>query len=86
MFAERGVPVDSEGENVGYRIEIDIDECMSSGKCVADYASAFSFDDDELAMLTDTATLSDQDMVRAGRNCPSRALSVYTEDGTQVPT
>ena len=31
------------------RIEINIDDCMSSGKCVADYPDAFDFDDEELS-------------------------------------
>lgn len=69
-----------------YRIEINVDDCMSSGKCVADYPSAFDFDDEELATLTDPATLSDEDMVRVARNCPSRALQVFDADGNPVAT
>jgi ferredoxin len=80
------MPTDFVGETVAYRIKIDVEECMSSGKCVADYPSAFDFDDEELSTLTDSSTLSDQDMVRAARNCPSRALSVYDVDGSIVPT
>ena len=32
-----------------YRVEIVTDDCMSSGKCVADFPTGFGFDDDELA-------------------------------------
>ena len=69
-----------------HRIEVNIDDCMSSGKCVADYPHAFDFDDDELAVLQHPETLSDGDMIRAARNCPSRALTVFDADGNQVPT
>ena len=36
---------------MGYRIEVVIDDCMSSGKCVGDYPQTFDFDDEELATL-----------------------------------
>ena len=46
------------------RIEILTDECMSSGKCVADHPDAFDFDDDETDIhddfLSDLADLSEQ--------------------------
>ena len=69
-----------------YRIEIDVDECMSSGKCVADFPDAFDFDDEELATLKHPSTLSDHDMVRAARNCPSRALTVFDDAGDPIDT
>ncbi len=69
------------------RIEINIDDCMSSGKCVADHPSAFDFDEDELAMLIDDGrALSDEQMLRVARNCPSRAIVLYDDDGNQIPT
>lgn len=72
---------------MGYRIEIVTDDCMSSGKCVADHPTVFDFDDDELAVLIDGApTPSDGDLLRAARNCPSRALLLFDEGGEQIPT
>lgn len=71
---------------MGYRIEINIDDCMSSGKCVADYPDAFDFDDEELAVLNDPEALDDQQMLRAARNCPSRAIVLFDADGNQVAT
>lgn len=69
------------------RMEIDIDECMSSGKCVADYPDAFEFDDDELAVLTAGAQqLPADQMLRAARNCPSRAIRLYDDAGDLIPT
>lgn len=70
-----------------YRIEIVVDDCMSSGKCVGDYPDTFDFDDDELAMLrADGTALSDENMLRVAGNCPSRALQVFDADGSQIPT
>lgn len=68
------------------RIEINVDDCMSSGKCVADYPDAFDFDDDELAVLKDPTQLSDDQMLRAARNCPSRALQLFDDQGNQIST
>ncbi len=67
---------------MAYRVEINQDECMSSGRCVADYPIAFGFDDDELAVVLPTAAdLSDTQLLRAARNCPSRAINVYDSSG-----
>lgn len=75
----------SEGD--GVRIEINLDDCMSSGKCVADHPDAFDFDDEELAVLVDGGTaLNDEQMLRVARNCPSRAIMLFDDDGNQIPT
>ncbi len=71
---------------MAYRIRIEVDDCMSSGKCVADYPSAFAFDEDELATVKEEHTLTDEECIRAARNCPSRAISVINEDGVEIPT
>ena len=72
---------------MGYRIEVVIDDCMSSGKCVGDYPQTFDFDDEELAtLIEDGEVMSDDDMIRAARNCPSRALLVFDTSGTPIPT
>lgn len=69
------------------RIEINVDDCMSSGKCVADHPAAFDFDDDELATLVDEGrALTEEQMLRVARNCPSRAIMLFDDDGNQIPT
>jgi ferredoxin len=68
------------------RIQVNVDDCMSSGKCVADYPNAFDFDDDELATVTDATVLSDEQLIRAARNCPSRALVLLDDDGNTIAT
>jgi ferredoxin len=70
---------------MGYRIAIDQDECMSVGRCVADFPVGFGFDDDELAVVLPTiGELSDTQLLRAARNCPSRAIMAFDADGNQV--
>lgn len=67
------------------RIEIFTDDCMSSGKCVADHPDAFDFDDEELAVLTATAQdLTGERMLHAARNCPSRAVQIFDADGNRI--
>ncbi len=71
---------------MGYRIHLNVDDCMSAGRCVADYPKVFEFDEDELASLKGESTLSDEDCIRVARNCPSRALSVFDSNGNEIPT
>ena len=66
---------------VAYRVSVDTDECMSSGKCVADFGDVFAFDDDELAVVPD-----DAELLRAARNCPSRAIRLHDESGAVIDT
>ena len=70
---------------MAFRVTIDQDECMSVGRCVADFPAGFGFDDEELAMVLATVgELSDQQLLRAARNCPSRAIMVLDAGGNQV--
>ena len=72
---------------MSYRIEIETDDCMSSGKCVADHPETFAFDDDELATLRpDGVELSDEAKLRTARQCPSQAIIVRDADGSRVST
>ncbi len=71
---------------MSFRLEIESDDCMSSGKCVADYPSAFEFDEEELAKLTSQGALSEDDIIRVARNCPGRAILVFDENGDSVQT
>jgi len=72
---------------MAYRIQIVLDDCMSAGKCVGDYPQTFRFNDDELATLIDQGhTLSDEQLMRAARNCPSRAIQLFDEADNEVAT
>jgi len=59
-------------------VRVDQDACISSGRCVADYPSAFHFDDEEISQPTEGAgTLSDQEKVDAAHGCPSGAIQLF---------
>jgi ferredoxin len=71
---------------MAYRITVDHDVCMSSGKCVADAPDLFRFDGDEIAEpVPNAAAPSDDRILDLARNCPSGALVVTdAETGDEV--
>jgi hypothetical protein len=44
------------------------------------------FDEEELASLISNASLTNQEMIKVARNCPSRAILVFDENDTQIDT
>ena len=70
---------------VALRVEIDQEECLSTGKCVADHPSAFGFDDNDLAIvLPGAADVRDEGLKRAARLCPSGAIRLFADDGNEI--
>ena len=67
-------------------LAIDVDNCMGSGSCVADFPQAFDFDEDELTHLHDAEVLSDEEIVRVARRCPSQAIVVTDDKGVRIET
>ncbi|GAA1866469.1 ferredoxin [Pseudonocardia ailaonensis] len=69
-----------------YRIEVDRDVCMSSGKCVADAPDLFRFDDDEIAEPVPGAPedLAEPRALDLARACPSGALRVKNADDEEI--
>lgn len=66
---------------MGYRVEIDRDECVSAGKCVASAPGYFRFDEDELATVDPTGTPPDDaTLLRIARACPSQAIRLFDGD------
>ena len=73
------------GQPLIARIEIDRDRCISSGRCVADEPSLFTFDDDELATVIGSAVEHTADrLIRLARNCPGEAITLVDADGEVV--
>jgi len=67
------------------RVEIDQEECLSTGKCVADHPSAFGFDENDLAIvLPGAAAVGDEGLKRAARLCPSGAIRLFADDGNEI--
>ncbi|WP_433502055.1 ferredoxin [Pseudonocardia halophobica] len=66
---------------MSYRIDVDRDVCMSSGKCVADAPDLFRFDDEEIATPVPGAPEpGDARALDLARACPSGALTVHDAD------
>ncbi|MEV4105822.1 ferredoxin [Nonomuraea sp. NPDC049649] len=64
-----------------YRIELDRDVCISSGKCVAESPETFRFDSDEIVELVPGAPrLPDEEIFDLARDCPSGAIRVFEGD------
>lgn len=75
----------SEYGVVGYRVEIDKDACISTGRCVSDAPEGFAFDADELSeALPGVTELDGARLVRIARNCPNRAILLFDEDGARI--
>jgi ferredoxin len=63
---------------MSYRISVDAEVCISSGKCVADAPDLFRFDDEDVAELVPGAPRpSDETQLDLARACPSGALRVH---------
>jgi ferredoxin len=63
------------------RVEVLKDQCISSGRCVADAPAAFAFDADELAEpLPGAGELDRRQLLDVARNCPGEAIIVYEDD------
>ena len=68
-----------------YKVEVDQDLCISSGKCVSDLPTVFAFDEDQLATVTGTDhAIDDVRLLRLARNCPGQAISLRDEHGDLV--
>jgi len=68
------------------RARVDRSLCMSSGRCVGDAPAQFRFDADELAEAIPGAPALEEDVaLRIARNCPAGAISLFREDGAEVP-
>lgn len=66
------------------QIRIDQSECVSAGRCVAAAPDLFHFDDDELAVVDEQASLPDDDtVIRIARACPNGAIHVV-RDGVDI--
>ncbi len=63
------------------RIEIDRDKCVGSGNCLFWAPGTFDLDDDGLSVVIDPSA-DPEDRIRvAAEGCPSKAITVVSEDG-----
>ncbi len=70
---------------MAYRVELDQDLCVSSGKCVGDLPAVFAFDADQLAIVvTGHPSVDDGRLFHVARNCPGEAIALFDEHGNPV--
>jgi ferredoxin len=72
---------------MGYRVEVDHSECVSSGACVLELPEAFGYQDGPEALavaLPGASRLSEQELLDAAELCPVGAIHVYDEDGQDL--
>ena len=68
-----------------YRIEVQKDLCISSGKCVSDGPRVFRFDDQELAEpIAEMTDYELQSLLKLARNCPGEAIAIFSENGEVI--
>lgn len=68
-----------------YRVRIDKQSCLSSGRCVATAPEAFGLDADHLGdVLPAAAELRRKALVAIARNCPGLAISLFDESGEEI--
>jgi ferredoxin len=68
------------------RVRINTDDCVSTGRCIADAPTVFGFDADELSEVLPgrAEALDEATAVRIARNCPNRAIVVERDNGTII--
>jgi len=67
-----------------YEVQLDSDECVSAGKCVASAPGFFVFDDDEIGTIDHDGPRPAEDaLLRIARGCPSGAIKLFV-DGVEV--
>ena len=67
---------------MAFRVEVQKDLCISSGKCVSDGPKVFRFDDQELAEpISETTEYELQSLLKLARNCPGEAITIFAESG-----
>jgi len=69
---------------MAYEVQLDSDECVSAGKCVASAPGFFVFDDDEIGTIDHDGPRPAEDaLLRIARGCPSGAIKLFA-DGVEV--
>jgi ferredoxin len=81
-------------------LAIDRDQCIGAASCVAVYPEVFEIDDEAKAVLKlrdgdvtserteitalDVTSVDDDTLLLAAQSCPTAAIYLYDENGTQV--
>lgn len=67
-----------------YKIEVDRELCIGDQACCAEAPNTFEMDDENIAIVTDPAGDSDEEILAAAKICPVDAIILYDENGNKV--
>ena len=78
-------PYMSERIIEGLRIHIDRDLCVAFGDCVDAAPGVFELDDEDIAVfVSETGTITREELLEACASCPVDALTALDEKGEQL--
>jgi ferredoxin len=66
------------------RIEIKRDICIGAATCSAIAPDVFELDDEMKARVKDEKGASDDVIMEAAKSCPTLAIYIYDDAGTQI--
>lgn len=72
-----------EGSNIG-KIVIDRDLCIAAVSCIAVADTTFELDGENKVVVIDANTVDDATLLMAAESCPTKAILLFDNAGTQV--
>lgn len=79
--AARGIS--SMKKRIG-KIVVDRELCIGAASCLALAGKTFRLDDENKAVVIEPRGDTDEDILAAASSCPTNAIYLYDEDGTQI--
>ncbi len=72
------------GVEVGVRIRVDREKCVSAGNCVVTAPTVFILDEEEKATLLDVKSVDEETLRIAAELCPTEAIVLESDEGDQI--
>ena len=66
------------------KVRVDRDLCIGVGNCVAYAPTVFELDEENKAVVLDTASVDDDTLLEAAKSCPESAILVEDDEGNQL--
>ena len=66
------------------KARVDRDLCIGVGNCVAYAPTVFELDEENKAVVLDTASVDDDTLLEAAKSCPESAILVEDDEGNQL--
>ncbi len=73
----------SSAQKIG-KIEVKRDLCIGAQTCVAVAGDVFEMDAENKAIIKNPKGADDETILMAARSCPTLAIFIYDEKGTQI--